>query len=351
MLLRYIYAVFCILTVTLNYAHAKPPQNNPLPDKVRLIEIEQRSIQIRELGTQHKNKDGIPTIILLSGPNENWHSDSAWFALLQPLLAKQYHVISIDRAGNGWSSSVPQPSYRQFADDLPKIINKLSLSKILVVNYASSNITSLLIKEKIPQLNIQGMLWIDPDIILPHSIGLYSAYPANWYKSNIAKLLPHLAKSNWTRKTYTKNTNEVILIDSLLTTENIEIMDWTYFSAMQQQRTTINNQQNRALEISNYGADLNAVANILPISSVPISVIDSDFELKGLQGDEDNYLSLKQWQKEGSLWSKKITDNSGGKYWPTHSSEHLVVFQKPQLIIQAIEDLIIRSAINKQKNE
>ena len=96
MLHKHILTLLCILsTSTYNLAQAEDDINNQLPDKVKLISIGQRSIQSRELGKQFKNQLNIPSIILLSGPNENWHSDSAWFALLQPLLAKQYHVISI----------------------------------------------------------------------------------------------------------------------------------------------------------------------------------------------------------------------------------------------------------------
>ncbi len=67
-----------------------------------------------------------PVLILLSGPNQNYHADSAWFALLQPLLAQHYQVHAIDRLGNGWSDDDEDLSYRRFADDLARLLPKLT---------------------------------------------------------------------------------------------------------------------------------------------------------------------------------------------------------------------------------
>ena len=95
------------------YSSATLATNNKLPKNSQLISIGDKEIHVRVMGEKHKNIK--PTIVLLSGPNENWHSDSAWFALLQPMLAQNYHVISIDRAGNAFSTTSDNPSYRLFA--------------------------------------------------------------------------------------------------------------------------------------------------------------------------------------------------------------------------------------------
>ena len=70
-----------------------------LPEGVRIIKAGGAEFQLRSAGLEHKG----PAVVLLSGPNEHWHSDSGWFALLQPVLAAKYRTYAIDRLGQGLS--------------------------------------------------------------------------------------------------------------------------------------------------------------------------------------------------------------------------------------------------------
>ncbi|WP_448565041.1 alpha/beta fold hydrolase [Thalassotalea ganghwensis] len=307
-----------------------------LPAHSRLLEVNQHHFHIREMGARTQ----APSIVLLSGPNQHWHSDSAWFSLLQPLLAQHYHVISIDRAGNGWSSFAPNTSYQTFANNVPAIFEQLSLERVILVNFASSNLVSVFLNEQLTQLRVEAQLWIDPDILLPHSISLYSGFPANWYKEKIDDILPHIAKQNWLAKTLTRNNDQVITIESLIPKNYVNDMDWKYFNAMQQQRLTIENQQTVAIEIANYQEDLEQAAKVYSPFHQPISVIDTDFEMHDIKPDNEKYQQILTWQKEGSAWSKKIADDSQGQYYPVKNGSHLLMFQKPDLIISAIEQLI-----------
>ena len=307
-----------------------------LPEHSRLIDAHQQQFHVREMGKKTEK----PTIVLLSGPNQHWHSDSGWFSLLQPLLAKEYHVISIDRAGNVWSSFSEQASYQLFARQLPDIFKKLSLNNVILVNFASSNLISAFLGEQLEQMGVVGQLWIDPDILLPHSISLYSGFPASWYKEHINKILPHIADNNWLAKTLKRNNDQIINIKALIPSKYDHLMNWQYFKAVQKQRLAIGNQQTVAIEIANYQADLEQAAKKDLTFNHPISIIDTDFELHDVKPDDENYQNIVAWQQEGSLWAQEISRKTKGIYYPVEQGSHLLMFQKPELIKAALKQLI-----------
>jgi polyhydroxybutyrate depolymerase len=154
----------------------------PLPVGVRLLQLGDAQFQLRALGMEHQG----PAVLLLSGPNQHWHSDSGWFALLQPLLAKKYRTYAIDRLGQGLSSEVDNPSYRRFATDLVAVLTELNESRVLLLSFASSSISSLLMAHQHAnsdlKIQIQALLLIDPDIPTPAAISVYKGYPADWYQ-------------------------------------------------------------------------------------------------------------------------------------------------------------------------
>lgn len=298
-----------------------------------------KDVHIRSMGLEHSG----PAIILLSGFNKNYHSDSAWFALLQPLIAKSNRVYAIERFGNGFSSSVEQPSYRAFAQPLDNILQLLDEKELIIVSFASANITALN-WQSLPNANmtkhLKGMVWIDPDILLPHSISLYQDWPVTWYRQTGEKLLSHIAQSGWTARTVEKITNERTTVSALIPEKYEKDMDWTYFDLISQGRVDINKQLTRAKEVINYHDDLVNIDNTVISTNVPITVIDSDFESYDIEKAEpENINSLKKWQQEGTQWSKLISQQSGGQYIPLISSDHMVVFQHPDIIIKAIADI------------
>ena len=141
----------------------------------------------------------IAAIVLLSGPNENNHSDSAWFSALQPLLAQSYRVYAIDRPGQAFSSSTERPSYFTFRHDIATVMQHFNERDLVVVAFSSGSISaSAFYQTHKEDFNVRAMLWIDPDVPLPHSLSLYKGFPADWYRANLAQLLPHLATGAWT---------------------------------------------------------------------------------------------------------------------------------------------------------
>ena len=312
-----------------------------LPRFSELIQQGQHQFHVRRMAPQQPDRQ-FPVIILLAGPNQNFHADSAWFALLQPLLAQKYQVLAIDRLGNGFSSDAENPSYQRFSKDLVDLLPVLTPQPVIIVSFASASISAHMLyslqtaaQPITPQ--VQAMLWIDPDIATPQALTMYQGYPVDWYHKHLPQLLPELAKGVWNERTVQKLLAERSEIDTLLSSAYRGSMDWSYFDAISGQRLFEKRQQQRAIEIANYTEDLNLYAALPAIVDIPVSVIDSDFESAAIQADPAQAEPLRRWQEQGILWSEAVARRSGGQYISLKNSHHLVMFQHPEKIVAAVD--------------
>jgi polyhydroxybutyrate depolymerase len=326
------------------------PQSEPatsMPPFSRRVESGGHFFHVRSMQPQAEpalsKANNQPVLILLSGPNQNYHADSAWFALLQPVLAQYYQVHAIDRLGNAWSDDNEQLSYRRFADDLALLLPKLTTQPMIIISFASSSISShLLVQKYQQQLNLKAMIWIDPDVATADAVALYQGYPVDWYQQNLAALLPKLATGVWDQRTAEKLTAERKTLESLVPAQYQHLMDWSYLTAVSQQRLSIPRQQARAREIAAYAADLQLYLQQPLITSLPITVIDSDFETAEVTSDATLQQKLQRWQQQSAQWNQKVATVSGGEYLPTGRSEHLMMLQQPELVLAAIQALTAR---------
>jgi len=187
------------------------------------------------------------------------------------------------------------------------------------------------------------MVWIDPDILLAHSVSLYQDWPISWYRGVGAELIEQIQQGNWTPRTLDKLADERSTISALIPKKYEQEMDWQYFDLISQARADIDKQVTRAKEIMNYHDDLSIVLGDEISSSKPITVIDTDFESHDIENSEPEYVDiLSLWQEEGSHWSQVISQKSGGEYISLSNSDHMAVFQHPDEIIKAISHLKIK---------
>jgi len=308
-----------------------------LPAASSLVQVGDKELHVRLMGEQHSG----PAVVLLAGPNENYHSDSAWFALLQPLLAKKYRVYSIDRLGNGFSESDDDVSYRRFADDLAGALQQLDEQQVVIVAMASASISARLFYQQQQQaFDIKAMLWVDPDVPLANALSVYQGYPADWYLANLEALLPHLATGAWTARTADKLQAERSHIANLV--GDNPLMDWQYFDLISQQRLLISHQQSRAREIAAYSADLDAYAALPMLTAIPVSVIDTDFEQAQIDANPDNAALLRLWQQESNSWNQQQAEQTNGQYIALSDSDHLVALEQPEKIKAALDWLFAR---------
>jgi hypothetical protein len=154
-----------------------------------------------------------------------------------------------------------------------------------------------------------------------------------YYRENLAALMPHLETGAWTQRTFDKLVAER---DEVYALVGGGFMDWSYFDATIQQRLLIDRQQTRSIEIAHYHDDLNAVKDLDLVIDIPVSVIDSDFEAAQIIDFPDAADTLTQWMEEGTQWSQTVASQSGGQYIPLSNAHHLVTFEHPQVIIDAV---------------
>jgi poly(3-hydroxybutyrate) depolymerase len=299
--------------------------------------VNEVAYHVRSQGLSHKG----PAIIMLAGPNENYHSDSAWFSLLQPMLAQHARVHVIDRLGNGWSDYAPEVSYRRFAQDLPQLLLQLNEKDIIVLSFASGSIAARLFYHQLGNnVNVKGMVWVDPDVPTAAALAIYQGYPVDWYQAQLPALLPHLASGAWTERTAKKLTAERQQVQALVAPAYQHLMDWSYFDLVSQRRLLIGHQQTRAREIANYSADLDAYAALALITDIPVSIVDSEFEQAAADADAATVAAIQRWQRESDTWNKKQADVSRGSYIRTDSKAHLVLLEQPDLIVNAVMPLL-----------
>ncbi|MBV2130323.1 alpha/beta hydrolase [Arsukibacterium indicum] len=303
-----------------------------LPEASEVVQVDDKRFHVRLMGEQHAG----PAVVLLAGPNENYHSDSAWFSLLQPVLADKYRVYSIDRLGNGFSDAADDVSYRRFADDLAAVLQTVNEQQVVIVAMASASISARLFYENHHQaIDIKAMLYIDPDVPLANSLSIYQGYPADWYLANLEALIPHLASGAWTERTADKLQAERSHIKSLV--GDNPLMDWQYFDLISQQRLLIRHQQSRAREIAAYTADLNAYAALPMLTAIPVSVIDTDFEQAQIDANPENAEQLLLWQQESNSWNQQQAELANGQYIVLSNSDHLVALEQPEKIKAALD--------------
>jgi polyhydroxybutyrate depolymerase len=156
--------------------------------------------------------------------------------------------------------------------------------------------------------------------------------------------MPVLKNGIWTERTAQKLQQERQQVEQLLSAgAGAELngqMDWAYFDFMAQQRLRIERQQNRAMEIAAYAEDLAHYQPLALYTKRPVTVINSDFETQQIRQNPEQKSALLVWQQQGDLWSEQQAKASGGQYIHLTTTEHLLMFQQPELILKAVDWLM-----------
>ena len=281
-----------------------------------------------------------PHIILLSGPIDSWHSDSAWWAWLGPELAKSYRVIALDRAGLVENTPDAKVGYQHFAHDLAAALAGLKVKDALVVAFASSNISVQLFLANNPQQSaIKQVIMIDPDVLTDFSIARYQ-HDAAPFSKNLAAYLDYIKAGRYHARTAQKNAADLAQLHEL--SGGTKEVDWLYINKLQQARLQVNNQLNLFTEIAMYGQDLAAVASTQWPASMPLTVIDTDFEAEYIDAEQDESLKagLVAWRQDGTRYYQSITAlHPASRYIATSSRAHLYQFAELQNLLKLINEL------------
>lgn len=310
-----------------------------LPQGSELLNLNGHSLHIRKLGNPEISK---PYLLLLSGPTDNWHSDSGWWALAQNVLAEDYYTVAVDRAGHAWSDPVAKPSYQQFGKDISSFIRQ-QREPVIIVAFASSNLSlhTALQNSEAAQY-IQGAVMIDPDVLTEHSIKHYSTETER-YREGWEEIEQYITSGQYDENMQQRISAEKEHLKAIIPADFEHNMDWDYYDAIESIRNTRSFQLEKFRETTHYRNDLlQAKKHPLP-ESLPLVVIDSDFETAYLPQIEDESMkaSIVQWRDEGRDWFFALARKSQcGAYWPLESQEHLIMMEQPELITRAIEKLL-----------
>ncbi|NVK23171.1 MAG: alpha/beta hydrolase [Kangiellaceae bacterium] len=303
-------------------------------------DAQQTRLNILEKGPQKQSQK--PLLILLSGPTDNWHSDSAWWILAQNYLAGYYDTVAIDRAGHAGTPFVENPSYQQFTQDLVKYIDS-SERDIIILAFASSNLSvQPLLHQSKASKKIKGVVLIDPDVLTTHSIKHYSS-DTEKYKKGWQQLEDYIASGKYDERIQQKISSERKHLKELIKPELEAFMDWSAYEAIETIRSTREYQIYKFKETTNYLSDLQNAKQYSFAKDMPLVVIDTDFESGYLATikDEQVKASISQWRQEGIEWYFELAEHSDcGAYWPVASQEHLIMMENPELIKRSVERII-----------
>lgn len=295
----------------------------------RTIETEGQSNLVYQWKTSGWKKQS--PVILLSGPNDNWNSDAAWFATLGPLLAQESDVYAVERAGIGLEKLAPDLGYQAFAKQLNAVIEVLEIDDFHIVAFASSNITLLHYINLYSDEHVKGAILIDPDVLTPFSIGRYSG-DAKPFKENLSEYVAYLAEGKYSQRVKEKNHAEFTHINQLI--EDKSNFDQGFLEVVLGRRLAIQNQINLFKEIAIYDQDLRSAATLTYPESLKLTIIDTDFEQGYIdkQESEEEVKALKKWRTDAKTHYFGLVLGDNKQLILKQSKEHLYQMVSPQEI-------------------
>ena len=301
----------------------------------RTLQLDEHQIHLATWGDIQDT--ALPWAVLLSGPIDSWHSDTAWFASVAPLLGKHFRVIAIDRASMVTNRADSPVGYTHFAQDIADVFARYQIESSIVVAFASSNIALQLFLQHPQSIGkVDRALLIDPDVLTTFSTASYIE-DAKPFKNNLDKYLDYIRAGKYTARVEQKNStdkNHLKALDS-----NRKNTDWQYAQRLFDARLQINNQLNLFREIAIYNQDLQAVMATNWPAQVAVTIFDTDFELQYIESadSEASKKSLIRWKLDGKDYYQSLVGlNPDSRYIETKSRSHLYQFEHPEKILQSM---------------
>jgi pimeloyl-ACP methyl ester carboxylesterase len=309
--------------------------------QTQVIRVDGHNLQYTQWSSAN-NTVTTPTLVLLSGPNDNWNSDSTWFARLAPKLSHEFKVIAVDRAGIGLAQAHAPLGYAHFGTDLKQLIEALDLDNIHVIAFASSNISLLHYFNQAPadDTRISSVILIDPDVLTDFSIKRYAkdAYP---FKKNQKAYVEYIKQGKYLTRAKQKNQMELEQLQRLAG-EDPDV-DWAFIKEQFIKRLTTQNLVNLFSEIAIYEQDLSKTKGLNFPKSLKMMVLDTDFEAHFIDQAENKETKqgLVDWQADAKRhYQNLVAQQSYAKYEEMSDKEHLLMFSQPNLIIKQIKQLV-----------
>ncbi|MDO6695520.1 alpha/beta hydrolase [Aliiglaciecola sp. 3_MG-2023] len=300
------------------------------------VKIDEHPLHVSFWG--EKNALQKPWVVLISGPIDSWHSDSAWFAASAPILAQHYRVIAIDRAATVVNLADAPVGYTHFALDLNLTLQHFNIQNATLVAFASSNISAQIALQENREKRVSNVVLIDPDVLSEFSIARYNqdALP---FKNNLEKYLTYISQHKYSARVKQKNQADLEKLTSLST---LATTNWQYVTKLMDKRLEIHNQKNLFIEIANYHQDLQQAAKLVWPQHIPTVIIDTQFEDSYIAqtDNQEQKAGLIKWQKDGTEYYQRLVRLSDqNRYLTTPSKAHLFQFERPFELLSIIQQL------------
>lgn len=318
---------FALLSL-LGCAHASGA--NPLPAGSQLVDVNGHRLHVRSLGMTH----GGPAVVLLSGPTDHWHSDTGWFALLQPLLAQHYRVHAIDRAGHGLGDIVSDGSYQRFADDLAVLLPQLEAEPVIVIAFASSNLSLHHYFARHGQKGLRSVLLIDPDGLHPELLSFYSEQAKPFQQPE--KLAEYVNAGKYDARAEGFYKAERDHLQALLPATLAPLMDWPFYEAIARERLNRTRILARFAEIARYDQDVVGAAAVAWPATLPVWSYDTDFELTAIDTATEpaEKQKLERWHRLSSEFMQGLP---GHCRIGSASREHLATVAEADRLLRLVD--------------
>lgn len=322
---------FLFLISTFIYARVKdgwvlahPPENS------LFVNAGQRKLYVRALGLDHAG----PAIVLLPGFLGN---SSAW-AVIQPELARTHRVYTFDPAGFAWSEPAPIPlTPSRIADDLNIVLTQLNEKEIILVAFSGSALYVYNYFHRYSQESprIVGLVWAEGDAMIPEELAVYDGkFPFPLPES----LRPLFVESGLWR----------LFADLLVSQENGRIpeavqprVDWDFLDKVLATMGTRQTAYTAMDMVAAFPEDVQYTAGLPLPAGVPVFVLQADYEpdLANLKNEQERE-ELRQFQNKRAAWFHKFVESdSGSRYIPIAHCGHLIVWEQPQAVIDAIKNM------------
>jgi pimeloyl-ACP methyl ester carboxylesterase len=300
--------------------------NAELPSGSQWLKVNDAVFYSRTLAPQKPTKNA-PAIVLLSGPSGRWHSDSAWFALLQPMLAQHFKTVAIDRAGYGFGNAATS-SYEAFGKALPALLQQLNHDSVVLLGFASANLAiAHYVNSTDAGKRLKGVLLIDPDALGPKTVEFYATQAQDFQNPALADYVRSGKYDERAAKTHTSERAEV---ENLVPPSLKVLMDWPFYDAMAAARTERERIVQRFAEIARYDTDVRNAAQINWPKALPTIVWDTDFETADIAREPDNK-TLIAWHEDSIQW---FSAQFGACHLRSESRQHLATFAEAEKLLE-----------------
>jgi pimeloyl-ACP methyl ester carboxylesterase len=290
------------------------------------------------LNCEGASKPGQPTVVLEAGGGDF----SATWALVQPKVATFARVCAYDRAGSGWSDLGPNPlTMRQWVYELHALLNRAGVPPpYVLVGHSLGGFLVRLYTSSYPA-DVSGVVLVDAS----HEEDLvgFNGKMIRWREEATGKTVPRARPSGPMRESDFSDTVRERAERSSTQCDRVNAPPFDKLPPAAQQARTWECSQLKSHLPGQSDFDGDEVAAIRaerekderPLGTRPLVVVT-----RGISGYEREPLPEQREQERHVHQADLVTLSRNGKQVVAEGSGHQVQIEAPELVVQAIRDVV-----------